>query len=297
MAFFDFDRRIQTILIAGALAAAPACGTTESLQGETDARSDTRDVYEVEEPHIDPPPDAFEVPGPACPDPDSWAVTMNEHDIDHPELRLRVFLNLDASFVHDSSVEFSAEKKEIVDVIRVSPTEYEIAYRWTGPLGYYFWDWDRIHVSWDVTCSDDAGTYTRTLTDLTTICVGEGYMYLGHDDDPDVSCTVDDCLPDAFEAKKETLEEGDGLLTRGLVRTSLLAVPGKDGIVNLRTRTTGPLAADARFEWTASGGTIAPRGKEAVWHPPAEPGVHTIQVAVRSGTSMSIEAYRHVVKA
>lgn len=304
MAFFDFDRKIQTIIIASTIATASACGGGESLSGDTGIHPDTVDV-DTDWGHGDPPPDAFEVPdtrpepGPECPNPGEWEVSIDEHSMDGYVLTLRIRLNVPPEFLHESEPVFTVEKKTIEAVRSVSANEYEIDYRWSGPLEYYWWDWDRLNVSWHAACFDEYGAHSRVVEARTVICVGEGYIYLGWDDDPEMACAVVDCIPDPYEARNDVSpddgSDGPTLLPRGILKTKIQAAPAPGGGVRLRARTSGT-AGGASFEWSASAGTLDTSGGNALWHPPPEPGVHTVQVTVISGAALVIEAYRHNVK-
>lgn len=321
MAFFDFDRKLQTILIAASIASATACGGTTGLSGDTDADTDaTTDTvvdtsadtvsdtgFDTWHPPdvVDPPPDMLDPDAHGvCPDTDTWAVTIGEQSVDFPNMTLRVTLNVPEEFIDDSSPEFTVEKRFIDDVRQVALNEYDIDYRWSGPLEYYWWDWDRLNVSWRVACYDASGTHEATVTQQRVICINEGYLYLGWDSDPESSCMVVDCVPDSMEEHSAPSDEHsmkldsiptdvpDGL-PRGALSTRIVAVPSSDGTIRLSAHSGGALATHAGYTWSATSGQLdTSTGDTVVWHPPQTPGLHAVQVISTAGDALSIDVFK-----
>jgi hypothetical protein len=315
MAFFDFDRRIQTLLIAGALASLSACGGSTSLDGGTDTRVDGADeridwVVDPAPDMIDPPadtgPDAVDpapdmLDGPLlCPDPDTWGVSIANEAVAWPIMTIRVTLDIAPEYIHESDPVFTAEKKDIVDVRMVSANQYDVDYRWEGALEHEYWDWDRFNVSWRVRCTDDFGSYESTVTDSQILCVDGGWLWFAWGSDPD-SCMVVDCVPDTMDTG--TVENGSPTpgqppaLPRGALQTSLRAFPANGGAIRLEVAASGPASGSASFSWTASAGKLSALGSSALWLPPREPGVHTVQVTTSSGNALSVNVYRKITKA
>lgn len=294
MAFFDFDRGIQTLLIAGALASTTACGGSTSLDGATDpAREDRVDLVDTFPEAVDPAVDVLDGPV-TCPDPDTWEVSIAEQDVTWPEMTLRVTLDLDEELIAESDPVFTVEKKSIVDVRPVSAGVYDVDYRWEGPLEHEYWDWDQFEVSWRVRCVDDFGSYERTITRSRILCVDGGWIWIAWGSDPD-SCMVVDCVPDTMP----TVDAGDdrpAVLARGVLQTRLRDSPLPDGSVRLSIETAGPAAPSASHTWIAQAGKLSANGRNATWTPPAEPGAYAVQVVTRSAAALTIDVYRKIVK-
>jgi len=309
MAFFDFDRKIQTLLIAGALASLPACSSKFEIDGATDGTPDVSpDQIEV----VDPPPDMLDPPmdtrpdevevvdpvvdvlddGGLCPDPAGWGMDIVEASSTYPRATLRVTLNIGPEYVDLSDPTFTVDKKTITDVRPISTVEYEVDYMWEGPLTTW-WDWDRLNVSWHVRCDDSSGIHERTLTASQYICVDEYNIWLGLGSTPEEACMVVDCVPDTMTTDAQA---ATSTLARGLLQTKIHASPQADGTVRLGVIASGPGSASATCSWTASAGTLEADGARARWLPPAEPGVYTVQVTTRSGKALSINVYRVTVK-
>jgi hypothetical protein len=322
MAFFDCDHRIQTLLIACALASSTACGSTTDISGGSDARSDADvtvdtggdtsfdtplDTWNGPE-IVDPPPDVLDpdVHG-VCPDPETWSVHAEEAGWDYPEMTLRVRLDVPVEFIDESTPEFTVEKKSIDAVREISPDVYEVDYRWFGPLEHTWWDWDRFDVSWRVRCVDAAGVHERLVSTRHVICIGEGYMWLSSDTDPELACMVVDCVPESMghgsardgapspsaDASPADVPE---ILPRGALDARVVSTGVTGGAVGLKARASGFLAEGAAFEWRASSGRLEVEGDTATWHPPSAPGVHTVQVVARAGAALSVAVYRFTTR-
>jgi hypothetical protein len=307
MAFFDFDRRVQTFLIAGALASLTSCGGSVSLDGATDPSDASGDPPLID---VDPLPDVLDpdIVDPTgegvCPEPATWELDIEEAGGTWPILTLRVSVNVPVEHIGDSSVEFSAEKKRIDAVRLVADNVYEIDYIWEGPVETWG-DWDRVTARWNIACYDDAGTHERTLEDSWVVCVMDGTMWLNRDDDPDSCFMVDPPPPPPSEGRgawmPSTEPPSQGLaglppvLRRGALRSSIHAAREADGTLALRVETGGPAAGSATHEWTVSAGSIEQHGDRATWVPPCMPGVHSVQVLSRSGEALCIEVLRIVV--
>ena len=316
MAFFDFDRKIQTLLIAGALASLAGCGGTTSFDGSTDAPDeaddpawegvdpppdafdtldtgvDTLDAWE-DTGHIDPPVDALDpdMHG-VCPDPATWAVLVSDHAVAWPVGTFRIALNILPEFVDDGTFGVTALKKSVTDIRAISPGEYEIDYQWSGPLEHSWWDWDRLDVTWNVVCVDAYGTHERSLAIQQILCVTDGSMWVGWGSTGE-ECMVVDCVPDTMEAPSQPTGQP---MPRGVLKTDVVATRAPDGTVRLRVVARGAAAKGATHEWKASGGEIHPDGDTAAWHPPITPGIHAVQVVSRSGDAMSVEVYKLTVQ-
>ena len=302
MAFFDFDRRIQTLLIAGAMASMTACGGSTHLDGTTDTthdgRPDAADTTSDGVPDaVDPAPDVLDGSA-VCPDPATWQVSITQDDTSWPIMTLRVELNVEDGFIHESEPVFTVEKKSIVDTRLVAANTYEIDYRWEGALEHGYWDWDRLDVSWRVVCNDEFGSHERTLVQEQILCVDGGYLWLAWGGDPD-SCMVVDCVPDTMNPAGDdgTVTTGDAEpLERGVLRTRLRAFPDGDGAIRLVAAASGTAASAATYSWVASGGDLVIDGARARWTPPGSPGAHTVQVVTTAGSALSVDVYRKVVE-
>ncbi len=308
MAFFDFDRRIQTLLIAGAMASLTACGGSTHLDGATDTTGDGRpdaadatadapmDVADDDFGPVDPAPDVLDG-SEVCPDPATWQVSLAQEDTTWPVMTLRVTLNVEDGFIHESEPLFSAEKKTIVDTRMVAANTYEIDYRWDGALEHEYWDWDRLNVSWRVVCNDEFGSHERTLTQSQILCVDGAYLWFAWGTEPD-SCMVVDCVPDTMSPDDDAPLDRSAAtpLQRGVLQTRLRAFPDGGGTVKLVASATGTAAAAASHSWIASGGTLVADGESALWTPPSSPGVHTVQVTTTSGSALSVDVYRKIVE-
>lgn len=309
MAFFDIDRRIQILLIAGALATG-ACGGQVALDGNTDAEEDTYpdwvvdpapDVIDMADTHmpdpVDPAPDVIDPPLDAsfCPDPSEWSTRVNLEGSAWPSATLRATINVPPEFVHLSEPTFTVEKKS-VEATRVNDTEYELTYTWSGPLEHDWWDYDLLDVSWRVLCTDEAGDHERVLTQQRIICV-DGYgVWMGWGDDPDTACMVVDCVPDSMGAVEKDADAAKPVMQRGVLRTKLTRSPTGDGAFLLVVQPSGPAAGEAAHSWSASGGDLEFDGGMAHWRPPEEPGVYTIQVTTTAGSALSVDVFRFVVE-
>jgi len=103
-------------------------------------------------------------------------------------------------------------------------------------------------------------------------------------EDEDVDEDVDE---DADEdAAEDTVEAA---LPHSFIRTRMQHEQVKGGV---RLEVVVGSAGSPTFAWAASGGTLRADGATATWHPPSEPGVHAVQVTVRSGEALSIETYK-----
>ncbi len=305
MAFFDFDRRIQTLLIAGAMASLTACGGSTHLDGAADTTGDGRpdavdaaadtplDVADDDFGPVDPAPDVLDGSA-VCPDPDTWQISLVQEATTWPIMTLRISLNVDDAFIHDSEPLFSVEKKSIVDTRMVTASTYDIDYRWEGALEHEYWDWDRLNVSWRVVCSDEFGSHERTLMQSQILCVDGGYLWFAWGSDPD-SCMVVDCVPDSMDPGETTATSSEAPLERGVLHTRLRAFPNGEGTVKLVAAATGTAAPAASHAWIASGGELITDGERALWTPPSSPGVHTVQVTTTSGNALSVDVYRKIV--
>ena len=305
MAFFDFDRRIQTLLIAGAMASLTACGGSTHLDGATDTTGEgvPDAVDTATDPTSDGVPDAVD-PAPdmldgsdVCPDPDTWQVSMSQDDTTWPVMTVRIALNIEDPFIHESEPVFTVEKKSIVDTRMVAANTYEIDYRWDGPLEHEWWDWDRLNVSWRIVCGDEFGNYERTLVQSQILCVDGGYLWFAWGTEPD-SCMVVDCVPDTMSpdetARAASVDSTP--LERGVLHTRLRAFPDGEARVKLVAVATGKAAGAATHTWLASGGELAIDGAIALWTPPTTPGVHTVQVTTTSGSALSVDIHRRIVE-
>lgn len=304
MAFFDFDRRIQTLLIAGAVASLTACGGTTHLDGATDMTGEDLpdatdapvDVSDDDFGGVDPAPDVLDGSA-VCPDPDTWQVSLTQESTSWPIMTLRVALNVDVAFIHESEPVFSVEKKTIVDTRMVAENTYEIDYRWDGALEHEYWDWDRLDISWRIVCDDEFGSHERTLAQSQILCVDGAYLWFAWGSEPD-TCMVVDCVPDTMEPGETAPPSSDGStpLERGVLRTRLRAFPSGSGNVKLVAVATGTAAGTATHAWVASSGELDIDADRAIWTPPSTPGVHTVQVTTTSGSALSVDVYRKIVE-
>ncbi len=303
MAFFDIDRRIQTLIIAGALASMGACSGGVSLDGAADGPVPDGD----DPPHIDvdPVPDVLDPdmtvdPGDTCPDPAGWAMEVTEGTLAWPVLTLRVSVNLHESFIGDATVDFTAERMTIDAVRRISDAAYEIDYRWEGPVDPWG-SWDRLRLSWHIACYDDAGVHERALVEERILCISPSMIWLSWSSDPDDCMMVDPPPPppDGWSADLDGDTGGPGaiapLLPKGVLRSGLHSALQADGSLRLWVEPSGAAASTASFGWTASGGLIEASGRHAVWFPPRDRGVHVVQVLTRSGPALSVDVLRHEV--
>jgi hypothetical protein len=212
-------------------------------------------------------------------------------------MTLRVALNVDVAFIHESEPVFSVEKKTIVDTRMVAENTYEIDYRWDGALEHEYWDWDRLDISWRIVCDDAFGSHERTLVQSQILCVDGAYLWFAWGSEPD-SCMVVDCVPDTMEPGETAPPSPDGStpLERGVLVTRLRAFPDVEGRVKLVAVATGTAAGTATHDWIASSGELDVDEDRAIWTPPTTPGVHTVQVTTRSGSALSVDVYRKIVE-
>jgi hypothetical protein len=304
MAFFDIDRRIQTLIIAGALASMSACSGGVSLDGA----ADTAGPDHVDDPphiDVDPLPDVLDPdlspdPPEACPEPSGWEMEVTEGTLAWPSLTLRVSVNLHESFIGDATVDFTAERMSVDEVRRISDSVYEIDYRWIGPVDPWG-SWDRLRLSWHIVCHDDEGTHERTLEEQRILCISPGMIWLSWSSDPDDCMMVDPPPPppDGWSAEIDGDTGGPGaiapLLPKGVLRAGLRSTLLPDGSLRLRVEPRGSASAMASYTWTASGGLLESSGREALWFPPVDRGVHVVQVLSRSGPALSVDVLRHEV--
>jgi hypothetical protein len=281
MAFFDFDRRVQTFLIAGALASAGGCGGSVDIDGATDATvHDTVDAHEAD----------ADVPA-TCPEPGTWAVEISEDAVAWPTMTLRVSIDVPEEYLDESMPVFTVERKSVESVTRISDTEYEVVYLWEGPVESWG-DWDRLHVEWTVACVDAEGRHGRVLEAEQLICVMEGGMWLGLGTEP-MDCMMVDPAPYRLEEwrEPEEIEAPSPAVPPGRLETRLESWKGQAGAIRLLVRPSCP-PGEATFEWSASAGTIRASGPLAVWYPPAGGSVHVVQVATRTPGAVSVDAFR-----
>jgi hypothetical protein len=115
---------------------------------------------------------------------------------------------------------------------------------------------------------------------------------------PDVIDPPDDTGEDVEDDSEDTIEASlDGFSPKrfhGFLKTTLRHATGKDGAVSLRVLAHEAPSPPA-FAWSASSGALEARGDTALWRPPAEPGVHAVQVTVRAGDRLSIETFKLTV--
>jgi len=312
MAFFDLDRAVQTLLIAGAIATATSCGGTVNIHGDSDGSVDSHvevvdplpDVLDTSPDHPDmgdPPPDVLdpdlldaETHG-VCPDPVDWGLEVVEVVGGFPGMTLRVDLSVPPEFIDLSEPEFSVEKKTIVDTREVAANSWEIDYLWEGPIEPWG-DWDRLDVTWRVRCDDDAGGAERVLEISRIVCVMEGYMWLGWGEDPG-ECMVVDPAPESMGSGSGPDGPGPGsLLDRTALAAKIAATPVEGGLVGLHAIVRGEASDGAGCEWSASGGWLLDDGEDALWIPPAGSGVHTVQVVARRGSALAIDVFRVTVE-
>jgi hypothetical protein len=186
--------------------------------------------------------------------------------------------------------EFTVEKKDIIDVRRISDREYEVDYQWSGPIDPAGWDWDRINVSWRLRCDDSSGSHDRTLTQSQVLCVDGAWLWIAWGSEPD-ACMVVDCVPDSLQ---ESDSGKSPVLPRGVLQTGLHALEASDGTIHLSL--TSMANQPATHSWIASGGHLESTSDRAVWSPPADPGVHTVQVTTTAGKALSVNVYRYTRK-
>jgi hypothetical protein len=103
-------------------------------------------------------------------------------------------------------------------------------------------------------------------------------------EDEDVDEDVDE------DAEEDAAEDSvEAALPHSFIRTRLRHEQVAGGV---KLEVDASRAGAPTFAWAASGGELRADGASALWHPPSEPGVHAVQVTVRSGEALSIETYK-----
>ena len=114
---------------------------------------------------------------------------------------------------------------------------------------------------------------------------------------------VIDMTPDPEEDVDEDVEEDVGedadedaaedsveaALPHSFIKTRIRHEEVADG---LRLTVLHRSVVSPSYAWKASAGALDTDGAIALWQPPSGPGVHAVQVTVRSGEALSIETFK-----
>jgi len=104
-------------------------------------------------------------------------------------------------------------------------------------------------------------------------------------EDEDVEGDVDEDTDE--DAAEDSVEAA---LPHSFIRTRIHHETATDGGVRLKVLVGS--SGTPTCTWTASAGALETSGATALWHPPSDPGVHAVQVTVRTAAALSIETFK-----
>jgi hypothetical protein len=267
MAFFGFGKKIQLLLIMGALASAPGCYSSNSGSDDVSAEDPAADqshddgidvfydqdvVQELMDPdvHIDPPP------WPMCTEVETSSLTVFQtagRFTDHADGN--VTLNLPSYYVLSCNLP--------------TPCVSAVGFGEIVP----------VHFSWRVTCTDTAGAQSEETAGATIYaCRDEMSGML------QIVSTYDECIPVVDPPPPPTA------LNRGGTRIASRIMAGGRIMLSL------PQGRDAAKEviWNASAGSLEILSPLKVLFTPArDQKIQVVQAAVVTPRSVTIELYRY----
>ncbi|MBW2262333.1 MAG: hypothetical protein JRG91_10205 [Deltaproteobacteria bacterium] len=110
-------------------------------------------------------------------------------------------------------------------------------------------------------------------------------------DEPlDEPLDVEDESDDAEDEDDAAEDSVEAALPHSFIKTRIQHEAAGDGGVRLKVLVRAASAPE--YAWAASAGVLEASGDTALWHPPAEQGVHAVQVTVRSAGALSIETFK-----
>jgi hypothetical protein len=294
MAFFGFGKKIQLLLIMGALASAPGCYSSNSGSDDVSAEDPAADqshddgidvfydqdvVQELMDPdvHIDPPP------WPMCTEVETSSLTVFQtagRFTDHADGN--VTLNLPSYYVLSCNLPTPCVSAvvegsgAITQLDQFSQTSAMFRYE-NEAMG--FGEIVPVHFSWRVTCTDTAGAQSEETAGATIYaCRDEMSGML------QIVSTYDECIPVVDPPPPPTA------LNRGGTRIASRIMAGGRIMLSL------PQGRDAAKEviWNASAGSLEILSPLKVLFTPArDQKIQVVQAAVVTPRSVTIELYRY----
>jgi hypothetical protein len=282
MAFFSFDKKMQVLLIAGALAGAPGCyesggghGDVGGDDGRPDVTDPVADDVGTEDPIImdDPPP------WPMCTTVQAGTIgleTTGDVSSTHALFNLNLTMsaptyNLTCSGGDPCVTATVGGTGRIGSITQPSPSQVQIRYENDAMAQG---DEDRIDIEWAVTCRD-GGTRDEVVRATFYACKTFFNNNIGIYEYPD-SCNVVDPPPRAM------LDHG------GIMKAS----PAGEGKVRLTV--SGVPRTSEPVRWEASSGSLEVLSDdEALFTPSKEGAVQVVQAAIVTPHGVLVEVYKH----
>ncbi|MFH1435418.1 MAG: hypothetical protein ABIJ56_06850 [Pseudomonadota bacterium] len=300
MTYFHFGRRLQLLLIAGALAASPGCytssGGTSDVGGDDTTVTDSSDTAHEEEAGNDV-PDVAEDPVEEDIEEDEWIVV---DPLPGPQCDTLPTMQITAtkeeggahyivvSVVIDTWEWLTCEPREVcLDAVRtggageisaVEQVDYRTA-RFRFDYESELWEGVPIELTWHLLCYDYADEYQETVQKVVYICTDEMGQFKVTDTIDECPSVVD-CLPwpMAGVPGKAGVTMAGAAMKDGGVRISLQGLSG-----NVR-----------KVKWEASHGELRVLSPDtALFTPAPGAGVQVVQAAMQTDHGVIIECYRH----
>ena len=303
MAFFSFEKKLQILLIAGALVGAPACydskSGTDDVGGEDTAHVDTRDGdVTADDLTVDDglPPDLHDgiedaeeeewivvdpLPSPQCDEVPAMSLTVTQLDASPEHVVANVQL-LDGWYTEcsplDVCLEAAVEGSGVITEINQVDTE-NATFRYENPsLPVY--DNVTIRLTWHVNCWNYGEPDTDTIT---------GFVYVCRDFDSTgnlkVSGRFEDCP--IFEGVPGPMYRRN--LNPGV---KIAATPEREGRMLLSLR--GNVGRVDEIRWDASAGVleILSPGR-ALFTPASGEDLQVVQASIVTPCEVIVEVFRH----
>lgn len=283
MAFFRFTKRLQLLIIAGALAAAPGCyksiDKTSDVTGDDVTSTDPArdDGYESWPDAVDP------APGPQCevvPTMTMSAVT-NESSGSHLEARV----SLDTSeYVecYPRPICLEAGTPGPGTITGVEQTGYnEATFRYENEA-MNFWDQVTVELTWYVNCYDEYfNEYTEEVSKVVYLCLDESLGTIMMTETWEMCPMVVDCVPSPISALEK----------KGKVHIAAASEPDRGA---LRLEVRGRISGIEEVRWECSAGRLEELGPGSVVFFPAEgPDIQVIQASILTPRGVIVEIYRY----
>jgi hypothetical protein len=283
MAFFKFTKRLQLLIIAGALAAAPGCYKSIDRTGDvggddvtsTDPARD--DGYESWPDAVDP------APGPQCDVVPSMTMSTVTDEASATHLVARV--NLDTSdyvecYPRPLCLEAVTPGPGAVTGVEQASTN-EATFRYENEA-MNFWDQVTLELTWYVNCYDEYfNEYTEEVSKTVYLCMDESLGTIMMTESWEMCPMVVDCVPSPISA----LEKQGKVHIAALHETDTGAVR-----LELRGRITGI----DEVRWECSAGRIEELGPGKVdFFPDSDLGIQVVQASILTPRGVIVEIYRY----
>jgi hypothetical protein len=283
MAFFKFRKRLQLLIIAGALAAAPGCYKSVDRTGDvtgddatpTDPARD--DVYESWPDAVDP------APGPQCEVVPAMTMGTSTAEASGSHLVGRVSLDTsDYVECYPRPICLEADTLGPGEITGVEQTGYnEATFRYENEA-MNFWDQVTVELTWYVNCYDEYfNEYTEEVSKTVYLCMDESLGTIMMTESWEMCPMVVDCVPSPISALEK----------QGRVHIAALEEP-EGGAVMLELR--GRLGKIDEVRWECSAGRLEELGSgRAAFFPAEGPDVQVVQASILMPRGVIVEIYRY----